>query len=327
MQQKQHPFGKFFGTLVGIILIVFLGLALLNWQSLYDTARLYNYSPPANIAQLASSTAMNDYGRRLFYVNHPELNDKTSFSGKCDSTEQSIVLGCYINTKGIYIYKVSDPRLKGVQEVTAAHEMLHAAYDRLSKSERENIDALIAATFANLNDQRLKTTIEAYRSKDPSVVPNELHSIMGTEVRKLPPELEQYYTKYFYDRTKVLAYSEAYEGEFTGRKVQIAAYDSQLTSLKNDIDSSEKILTAQTESLSLQRAELDRLLAAKQYSAYNSQVDSFNSVVKRYNALVITTQSNIRQYNEIVNARNAIALEEQDLVKALDSRLQTQKTQ
>jgi uncharacterized protein YukE len=327
MQQKQHSSGKIFGVLFSAIVIFAIIFAVLNRQNIFDWARLYNYQPPAAISQLADSTAMNDYGRKLFYVNHPELADKASFNGKCSSTEQSIVLGCYINTKGIYIYNVSDPRLKGVQEVTAAHEMLHAAYDRLNSDEKAKIDALTAQTFASLNDQRLKDTIEAYRAKDPSVVPNELHSILGTEERKLPPELENYYKKYFTNRAQVVTYSEAYEGEFTKRKVQIAEYDAQRTLLKNEIDSAEQTLQSQTQDLTNKRDQLDKLLAAKQYQPYNAQVDSFNTQVKRYNVLVASMQAKITQYNQIVAARNAIALEEQDLVKALDSRLQTQQTQ
>lgn len=327
MQKKSPSIAKIIGIIFSITVLGGIALAILHWQDIYDWSRLRNYQPPASIAQLASDTTMNDYGRKLFYVNHPELDDKVAFSDKCNSTEQSIVLGCYSEVKGIYIYNVPDPRLNGVHEVTAAHEMLHAAYDRLSSSEKAKIDALTASTFAGLNDQRLKDTIEAYRSKDPSVVPNELHSILGTEVRNLPPELEQYYKKYFTDRSRVVTYSEAYEGEFTKRKTQIADYDSQLSSLKIEIDSAEQSLTSQSNNLSSQRQQLDSLLSAKQYTAYNAQVDSFNAAVRRYNSLVTSAQAKINQYNQIVAARNAIAVEQQDLAKALDSRLQTQQTQ
>ena len=36
-----------------------------------------------------------------------------------------------------YIYNVNDERLNGLKEVTAAHEMLHAAYERLPESDKK----------------------------------------------------------------------------------------------------------------------------------------------------------------------------------------------
>src|SRR5690606_25698564 len=119
---------------------------------------------------------------RLFYVHNPELLNKVDFQGKCLHTEETIVLGCYITNSKIYVFDVSDERLHGVEEVTAAHEMLHAAYDRLNAKEKTRIDGMLSEVFNQSTDERLKATVESYRKRDPSVVPNELHSIIGTEI-------------------------------------------------------------------------------------------------------------------------------------------------
>src|SRR3569832_105079 len=105
--------------------LVTAGVMWLNRWGIYDAVRLHNYQAPAEIAQLASNDAMNDSTRRLFYVNHPELNDKATFSGHCKGSEKTIVLGWYITSQGIYLYNVTDHRLSGIVEVTAAHETLH----------------------------------------------------------------------------------------------------------------------------------------------------------------------------------------------------------
>ena len=169
---------------------------------------------------------MNSSSRRLFYVYHPELDDREAFRSHCGH-EQTIVLGCFVEPEGIYIYDVTDQRLAGIEEVTAAHEMLHAAYSRLSTKERQRIDKLTASTFAALTDERIKQTIENYRSRDPGVVPNELHSILGTGVSELPKELETYYKRYFTDRSAVVTLSRTYEANFTDRQKQVEAYDAQ----------------------------------------------------------------------------------------------------
>ncbi len=301
---------------------------LWQYQAIEDWWNLRNYVPPPAIASLATADTMNDKGRRLFYVNKPQLDDKQVFNNDCTDSEQTIVLGCYKSNSGIYILTVTEPRLKGVEEVTAAHEMLHAAYDRLSAGERKHIDDLTNQVYSNIKDDRLRATVEQYRQKDPSVVPNELHSILGTEVKDLPPELEAYYSRYFSSRQAIVAMSEQYEQEFTSRKNQINQFDSKLATLKKQIDSYQQSLAAQNQALNAQRGHLDGLQSSNTPPAdYNAQVAKFNSSVVSYNAQVVQLRDLIKQYNDLVSQRNAVASEQRSLVQAIDSRVSTQATQ
>lgn len=307
---------------------VMLSLAILSLpvvvfaerQNIYDWWQLRNYYPPTTVSQLATNTTMDNYSRKLFYVNHPQLDSLSSFHQDCSDSERTIVLGCFREGKGIFLYNVQDPRLSGVLEVTAAHETLHAAYARLSTKERQHVDDMTQQVFNNLNDDRIKSTVAQYRAQDPSVVPNELHSILGTEVRNLPPQLEQYYKRYFNNREAIVGYSEKYEAEFTSRSAKIADYDKQLNSLKNNIVASEQSLDSQLNDLQASRKQLEALLASGQRDAYNQQVPVFNAKVAEYNKQVRVVQSQISQYNELVAQRNELAKEVQDLVGAIDTR-------
>ena len=188
-----------------LILIVGGGIfALTNFQAITDYFRLRGYDPPKRIVQLADETTMQDDTRRIFYINHPKLSDKVEFNDECRTTEQSIILGCYVDNRGIFLLDVKEPKLEGVVEVTAAHEALHAQYERLSSSERKKVDRMTAAAFNDVTSERVKKTVENYRDKDPSIVPNELDSILATEVRDLSPELEEYYSQYFKDRMTIV---------------------------------------------------------------------------------------------------------------------------
>jgi hypothetical protein len=296
-------------------------------QNIYDWSRLRNYHPSAEIESLVVSTTMNDYGKRLFYVNHPILESKEAFNAHCSDSEKTVVLGCYISHQGIYLYNVTDKRLDGVKEVTAAHEMLHAAYDRLPGDERQRLDNLLTDTFSKLDNARIKKTIESYRQKDPSVVPNELHSILGTEVRELPKELEDYYRQYFTSRVQVVTMSEGYEKAFTEQQDKIAAYDAQLAALKSQIDANQSQLNTIAAELKSDHAQLQALLNAKKYDEYNAAIPAYNTKVRSYNSLVRATQSLIDQYNNLVKVRNAAAMEENELIKAIDSRPSTINTQ
>lgn len=300
------------GLLVALMIILVITLGIwVKRQDLYDWSRLRNYTPPNDIAQLAFDTTMTNDARDLFYVYHPELNDRATFSHNCSGFgEQTIVLGCYISNTGIYLFDVDDNRLSGVEQVTAAHEMLHAAYDRLSPAERSRIDGLIASAFKDVTDERIKDTIENYRKRDPSVVPNELHSIIATEVRDIPQELEDYYRQYFTDRLAVVAFSEKYERVLTERRNRAAAIEVQLSGLKSEIETQEKALEEEGNSLQDERGQVN---TQEEATAYNIRVSGYNANIRDFNAKVV-------QYNDLVEEYKKVALETEELYKAMDSR-------
>ncbi len=295
-----------------------------------DWWRLQGYTPPANVLSLAGEDTMTPYAKHIFYVNHPNIVAGTSsFHSACPQSEQTIVLGCYhSNQAGIDVFDVMDSRLNGVEEVTAAHEMLHAAYDRLSGSERAEIDTQLEDFFNNdLHDQRVKDTINSYHQTEPGQEVNEMHSILGTEVSNLTPSLEAYYKKYFSNRSAVTTFASKYEDEFSSRVARIDAYDTQLASLKQQIESGENSLDSQLTQLQEDRARLDSLRSSGQLAEYNSSVSAFNAEVNQYNSAVSRLRTNIDNYNDIVTQRNAIASELRGLSNSIDTRLTTQSSQ
>jgi len=305
-----------------VFLLAVLGFVLVRRQAILDWASLYGYTPPSVVSQLASDDTMTPAAKHLLYVNHPVVTDTSTFTAHCPAgSEKTVVLGCYLSPdKGIYVYAVSDARLDGVEQVTAAHEMLHAAYRRLSDSERQKVDAMLTDYYEHgLTDQRIKDTIEAYRQSEPHDVVNEMHSVFGTEVADLPAPLEQYYRRYFTDRSKVTGYTAKYQAEFTSRRDQVTAYDAQLKDLKTQIDTNSTQIDQQHKALDAQHSQLEAYRASGQTDAYNQGVASYNQAVDSYNGLLAETKSMINRYNDIVTERNAIALEEQQLTKELSA--------
>lgn len=309
-------------AVIAIVLWLALGLAWWQRQAIFDWWRLRGYVPSAEIVALADDTTMKPEARRLFYVYRPELSDRTMFNEQCrgSTSEFTIVLGCYISAQGIYIFDVDDPRLDGIHEVTAAHELLHAVYNRLSADERARIDALTAEAFENLDNDRIRANIEQYRAADASVVPNELHSILGTEVEELSPELEAYYAQHFADRAQIVKYSEAYESALTDRTARAAEYAAQLKALEAQIKQNNQTLDSQTQSLNVRRQQLEADRVGADPDTFNQQVDSFNSDLAAYNALVNKTRTLIDEYNQLVAAYNEVIVEQQSLFEAIDSR-------
>jgi uncharacterized protein YukE len=298
-------------------------------QALTDWWQLRGYSPPATVSGLASQDTMTTYATHVFYVNHPDIeSDPSQFQKDCGQAEKTIVLGCYhADQNGIFLYDVTDPRLAGVEQVTAAHEMLHAAYDRLSSKDRNYVDGLLQDYYKNqLTDQRIIDTINSYKETEPNDVVNEMHSVFGTEVSSLPAPLEAYYKRYFDNRQAVANFSSSYENEFTSREDQIKAYKAQLDQLKASIQSQETDLDNQLKRINSDRAKLDSQRSSGQIAQYNAGVNDFNQEVNAYNNAVETLRSSIRQYNLIVGKYNAVAKELANLAQSIDSRVQTQAT-
>src|SRR5438045_4204235 len=120
---------------ISTVFIVSPLFVYLERQNVYDWWRLRNYVVPSNVAALADDTTMDPLARKIFYVAHPALQERDTFRANCTVDEKTIVLGCYRSGIGIFVYDVNDPRLNGILQVTAAHEMLHAAYERLNTKE------------------------------------------------------------------------------------------------------------------------------------------------------------------------------------------------
>ncbi len=318
------------GWVLALVVLALPLFAWWHWQSIYDWFRLRDYSPPAAIASLASQDTMTPAAKHLFYINHPNLEDNGSqFRADCNESEKTIVLGCYHGGEaGIYIYDVTDPRLEGVQQVTAAHEMLHAAYDRLSAKDKDYVDGLLEDYYDHdLKDQRIKDTIAAYRQSEPNDVVNEMHSVFGTEIANLPAPLENYYNRYFSDRQVVAHFAAKYQGEFNKRQSEIKTDDASLASQKQRITVEENNLNQQADQIDSDRSHLDSLRSSGQIAAYNAAVPGFNAEVTAYNAGVQKLKDDISAYNDLVNQRNAIAADLASLQQSLDTRLTTQSTQ
>ena len=314
-------------------LLVLLGLVFLfvwvfvSRQDILDWARLRGYTPSAQITSVNDSIGLTPLGQKLLYVNRPAVyTSRTDFAAQCPvDMEKTIVLGCYITgDRGIFLFEPSDARLAGVVETTAAHEMLHAAYERLPSEEKSRIDALLTNYYeTGLTDERIKKTIASYEQADADI-PNEMHSIFGTEVAELPAELETYYQRYFSNRKLVLQQLARYQDEFTRREAQVASYDAQLKAQKGQIESLETALKANLARLNSIQAQLTAYESNDNYEPYNALIPTYNNLVETYNDQLDRLSASIVTYNQTVELRNDLAVEEGELLKALSGSEETE---
>ena len=317
--KKRHLTSSLLTALVGVLIIV---TGVTQRQNIYDQWKLHGYTAPAIVAELATQDSMTGYARKIYYVNHPQVIIGSQFNQACPNNggEKTIILGCYRGgQQGISLLGVTEPLLNGVEQVTAAHEMLHAAYDRLSSNDKTKLNAMLESYYKNdLHDSRVLAIIDAYKISEPNDVINEMHSVFGTEIASLPQPLERYYQRYFTNRSLVAGFAAKYQAEFTNRQNIIAQDDAQLMTLKTQINSIEADLRDKLATINSQQANL-LSLRNSDVKAYNAGVPGYNQLVDSYNSEADNLQNLISQYNQLVNSRNAVVLEEDQLAKELSS--------
>ena len=316
-----------------ILLLIIIGSTAVLWQqhdAALDWIHIRDYTAPQNIVKLADDTTMTAYGKRLFFVNFPSVEDKDAFNKDCpDASHEVAVLGCYRgNRNGIYLYHVTDARLEGITQVTAAHEMLHQAFDRLSPSDKTRVSAMLNSYYKHgLSDKNVEDKIASYKKLEPNDLTNEMHSVFGTEIRTLPPDLEVYYKQYFTDRSKIVTYRDRYVSAFSERQQHIDQYDAQRDKLKQQIDQAQTELDTWEKNLRAQRDQMNAYLAANEADRYNALVPNFNGQVAAYKAKVTATNNLINEYNSVTDKRNALTAQEQELIKAQDSHASSADTE
>lgn len=256
------------GNVAAVATLVLTGLMLtaaiwlfFNQRYAADSITVWQFRPTPAIAQLADASGMSDKGRFLFYASTPQLEGSAQFNNSCQRKEErSAILGCYRSGK-IYVYDIQDERLRGVEEVTAAHEMLHAAYERLSADERTQVNQLLEKSYQELmrsGDASLQERMQYYARTEPGERDNELHSILATEVASLEPKLETYYERYFSDRAEVVRLHGLYSDKF------------------EELNTNSQQLKAQLDTLA---DEIDRLT-----NGYNDAIRALNNDIARFNA-------------------------------------------
>lgn len=316
-----------------IILFILIGIAIAIWfnrQLLHDWFVVSRYTPPQSINDIATKAGMSDRGRFLFYASEPIVSDANTFNTQCNRKEAATaVLGCYADGR-IYVYHVDSPELEGIEEVTAAHEMLHAAWDRLSNAERDRIGKILEREYQRVKTPTLEERMSYYERQQPGQRANELHSILGTEVGQLDEALERHYKVYFTDRQKIVALHNKYEAVFTALK-------DRAETLKRDLEQMAPVLNADIEQYNQAVEQLNQSITAHNQRlstvdrTNTAEVDAYNIRRTQLISQQIKLDETRRQldvrretYDKKLTEYNKIAVRSETLTNSIDS-LRSQK--
>lgn len=299
---------------LSIAAIAFATWLFLNRQYVVDQLTVWSYEPTAAVQAVNDRAAFTREGNFLFYATQPVLTTQEEFNTGCPRQEVgSPILGCYTGEGRIYIYDITDPRLDGMEEVTAAHEMLHAVWARLSKKAQEALTNQLTTAYAEINDADLTERMEYYERTEPGEFVNELHSILGTEFAALSPELEAHYAKYF-DRSAILALHDSYSSVYDALYARADELYAEMNTLSTSIEDRLSVYNQESAQLSADIAVFNARAASGDFTSTAQFYSERAVLVSRSNEL----ESDRTEINNDINAFNDLQKEYEDIAAQIE---------
>jgi len=312
MSDKKHSLQRtVVGGFISIVILVAAGLLFMNRQYAMDQITVWSYKPSVQIQTIEDRIDLTNKGKFYFYSTQPVVANADQFNQDCPRQEVgNPILGCY-SAQRIYVYDITNTQLDGIEEVTSAHEMLHAVWERTSMDDQNKIGALLKAEYQkrSATETDLVERMQYYQRTEPGEFLNELHSILGTEDGALSPELETYYKRFFNDRQKVVDLHIKYDGVFKSLKQQSDTLYADLTSLGESIDtrttkynSDVKLLSADIDSFNT-RANSGEFSSVSQFNSERAALmrrsDQLDADRAAISADIATYNAKFSQYQEI----------------------------
>lgn len=284
--------------LSGLVIFGTLFAGAFAFICLQDDIKGYDFQISDTLKPYVQKLHLTEKASKTLLATHPALQEKQAFNQSCHSHNHEVyVLGCYVHDDDrIYLYHVESNDLPGVIEVTTAHEMLHAAYQRVPFWEIDRLNEEIKKAYDNLPpDHEIRTSIKSYSEDD---FYDELHSRLGTEVADLSDFLEKHYAAYFQHRQTITDFNQQYHSVFQ-------KLNDKLTSLKSEIDAKQTAINQQTEAYNNETNALNQLILD-----FNQRVESGSISGWRYQNERATLEARIGRheatYQSIQQAIDAI---------------------
>jgi hypothetical protein len=285
---EQRKPGRRLAIAMTILAVVSAGLLALTALPSNPLSWLTHYSMSAELGAVADRIGFTDEGLAIFTSTEPELLTDAPFREACDDDEDSddgegSTVGCYYgigDTGRIAIFQPSDPRLADQVAVTVAHEFLHAAYERIAPADRERLDELLDARWAELpENDPMRQTLELSVGENTDAQGTEEFAYLGSELADAGPELETYYAPYFRDRQAVVAFDAADDALWAGVDADYQAALDALTTADDAVAAETAELASGRITDPVQRSEAQAALTARQ-----AEVDALQTELDRLDA-------------------------------------------
>lgn len=306
-----------YGVLIALVLF-----EAFDFLGGYDYIKASAYQPTDEMKTIIEGLDLTDRGQRIYKATSPNLDSRDVFNEKCDSHNKEVyVLGCYLTGDDvIHLYNVEESELSGIKEATAAHELLHAVYNRLPFWEKSSLNGKMKKVYDELSDDNdIKESMKLYGEND---FYDELHSRLGTEIKELPQGLEDHYAAIFNNQDKIVDYYNQYSDTFKKLEDEVNSIAKRLGELQKSIDDEESRLQTTSTELNKRIEDYNSRVRAHNYTSenviiaegeklqaeintINAAYDSLNKSIDEYNNLIVEYNNSVVHTNKVFNSINS----------------------
>jgi chromosome segregation ATPase len=162
----------------------------------------------------------------------------------------------------------------------------------------------------------------SYATTEPGERDNELHSIFGTEVASLSPELEAHYAKFFSDRSKVVDLNASFEAVFDQIHEQETSLAAQVTAAGDAIDRESASYSADSDALSADVDDFNGRADAGDFGTQGAFDRERAALEERQSELAARyeqIQKDITAYDGLRDQLQALDSQAEELNRSLDS--------
>lgn len=279
---------------VAVVALCVATYAVLQLPWLLDTLKGFGYEPTENVARLEADLELTASGRRIFAATRPTVEGSAEFNEHCQSYDAEVsLLGCYTDGR-IYIYEITLAQLASANKVTAAHELLHAVWERMSTSERRQVSEWLQQVYRERSEW-FDDELEVY-DEDERI--EEMYTRAGTKLADLPEELEKHYAKYFQNRAQIVQYYQDYEAPFLALQLEMEELAEKIETTAQEIDRERAEYLTDVSNLDVRIDQFN--LCAETVGCFSTEAE-FN---QRRNALV-AERTNLENVRTALNAKIA----------------------
>ena len=303
---------KFFSSSIfKYSILAFIIVAIYSYTLIADYVTVIGYenSAAAEIKDIANNSGFNVHGKAMFYQADPELVSADTINQKCPQEDQTVAeFGCYIGKeKKMYILEVPDSNYKEIEYTTAAHEVLHIAWSKLSSTEREKTSIALKKIYEDQTNTSYKILHDALApyGDDPIIIINELHSFMGSEFSDtiIGSDLTNYYKKYFDNRELPVLANNKFNTDIDS-KINLLNNDSTSLDVENSEIDNFKINYIDALENALKRNQYygDLYSYNKNYAIYTKNYDIYKTKINNYNTHLNNFKAEVTKFNLILKA-------------------------
>ncbi len=215
----------------GLALAFLITWGIQQWW-VKDIWRGLGYAPSTEMTEIAESLELTGKGKRIFAATRPALEGKEAFNEHCDSHDAEVaLLGCYAGGQ-IFVYEIEDEDLRLANNVTMAHELLHAVWERTDEKEKAQLEEDLKNLMAE-KQEWFDEELEAYTEAEKL---EEVYTRAGTKLAELPEELEKNYGEIFQNRAKIVEYYETYSAPFEELQEKLEDLEQKITAENTEIE-------------------------------------------------------------------------------------------